>query len=70
MSKGTDQVEFAQRLGRRKEVEPPQHVECGADCTPNHLCNGRMVHLPGGEMCNKCGVTLARPLPFNAGDKL
>jgi hypothetical protein len=26
-----------------------------ADCTPNHLCNGRMVHLPLGEQCDKCG---------------
>ena len=33
------------------------------DCTPNHLCNGRMVHLPGGEMCDKCGV---ESLPINA----
>lgn len=24
------------------------------DCTPNHLCNGRMVHLPNGEMCERC----------------
>ena len=25
------------------------------DCTPNHLCSGRMVHLPRGEQCDKCG---------------
>jgi len=25
------------------------------DCTPNHLCNGRMVHLPRGEQCDRCG---------------
>lgn len=25
------------------------------DCTPNHICGGRMVHLPDGEMCDKCG---------------
>ena len=28
------------------------------DCTPNHLCNGRMVHLPRGEQCDKCGEEL------------
>ena len=27
------------------------------DCSPNHLCNGRMVHLPNGEQCDKCGET-------------
>lgn len=25
------------------------------DCAPNHLCNGRMIHLPNGEQCDKCG---------------
>ena len=25
------------------------------DCTPNHLCKGRMVHLPHGEQCDRCG---------------
>lgn len=25
------------------------------DCPVNHLCNGRFVHLPVGEQCDKCG---------------
>ena len=29
--------------------------DVGADCTPNHLCGGRMIHLPAGEQCDKCG---------------
>lgn len=29
--------------------------DASADCTPNHLCNGRMIHLPHGEHCDKCG---------------
>jgi len=30
--------------------------DVSADCTPNHLCGGRMVHLPIGEQCDKCGA--------------
>jgi hypothetical protein len=25
------------------------------DCTPNHLCDGRWVHKPADEICNRCG---------------
>ena len=25
------------------------------DCMPNHFCNKVFVHLPAGEMCNRCG---------------
>ena len=35
-----------------KPMEPSE-----PDCSPNHLCNGRMVHLPNGEQCDKCGET-------------
>lgn len=26
-----------------------------SDCAPNHICNGRLVHLPDGEQCGRCG---------------
>lgn len=26
------------------------------DCAPNHPCQGRMVHLPIDEQCDKCGA--------------
>jgi hypothetical protein len=36
------------------------------DCTPNHLCQGSMVHLPMDEMCDKCGQSMTgQALPFN-----
>ena len=25
------------------------------DCVLNHICNGRLVHLPDGEQCDRCG---------------
>ena len=40
--------------GFLKLRHPPQE-EAGSDCTPNHNCKGRMVHLPIGEQCDKCG---------------
>ena len=33
----------------------PERKPMDNDCTPNHLCNGSMVHLPSGEQCDKCG---------------
>lgn len=33
----------------------PERKPMNSDCTPNHLCCGRMVHLPNGEQCDKCG---------------
>ena len=45
------------------------HAGSLADCTPNHVCDGRMVHLPSGEMCNKCGGAVpVQTLAFSAGD--
>jgi hypothetical protein len=29
--------------------------ESETDCTPNHFCRGRMVHLPKTEECSNCG---------------
>jgi hypothetical protein len=37
------------------KLRHPPEEEAGADCTPNHNCNGRIVHLPIGEQCDKCG---------------
>lgn len=34
---------------------PASGITSGNDCTPNHLCQGRMIHLPTGEACDRCG---------------
>lgn len=36
-------------------VIKPIKPEPDDDLAPNHLCEGRMVHLPVGEQCSKCG---------------
>ena len=38
-----------------KAMRNKDQADCLSDCTPNHLCNGRMAHLPSGEQCDKCG---------------
>ena len=35
--------------------EESQDEEAQEDCSMNHLCNGRFVHLPVDEQCDKCG---------------
>lgn len=30
-------------------------LESQDDCAPNHFCKGKLVHLPAGEQCDKCG---------------
>ncbi len=42
-----DEVERLRKDAERKPIDN--------DCTPNHMCSGRMVHLPHGEQCDKCG---------------
>lgn len=44
------------KLKNHLKGTPPED-DVGADCTPNHNCNGRMVHLPDGEHCDHCGIT-------------
>ena len=41
----------------KRMTHPAKPEPSEPDCSPNHLCNGRMVHLPNGEQCDKCGET-------------
>lgn len=44
------------RAARVPPVPPvPASGEAGGDCAPNHTCGGRMVHVPIGEACDRCG---------------
>lgn len=40
----------------RAALEAPSTApEPENDCVLNHICNGRLVHLPDGEQCDRCG---------------
>ena len=48
---------IALEVGDKLFTHPAKPEPSEPDCSPNHLCNGRMVHLPNGEQCDKCGET-------------
>ena len=48
----SDHIEFVRAVKAVLGITAPEVAD---DCTPNHLCKGRMVHLPRGEQCDRCG---------------
>lgn len=57
---GGDYDGFLKGVLAKQQVEDEED-DVGADCTPNHNCNGRMVHLPDGEHCDHCGIKKGTP---------
>ena len=43
------------RTALLRTIDGASEQRADTDCTPNHLCKGRMVHLPRGEQCDRCG---------------